>query len=192
MDASALRVSSVLGEFEYARGQFRTLLAPTASRQDVTAGRRDLDGRSAGSGSVSYDDKTDSLVASEPDITGHLAAHDRFTKLEQALARTQLTPAPPLTLLGEIAIQGAEAWLAPIALAKERGLPLWSDDVAQRNLARGCGVPALNCPLVHDHPDLRGHQPDPADGDGTAAPKVTPGTRATPTTRSAGPTGQAR
>ena len=143
VDTSALLVSSVLGEFDYARGQFRTLLAPTASRQDVTAGRRDLDGRSAGSGSVSYDDKTDSLVASEPDITGHLAALDRFTKLEQALARTQLTPAPPLTLLGEVAIQDAEAWLAPIALAKERGLALWSDDVAQRNLARYCGVPAF-------------------------------------------------
>jgi hypothetical protein len=143
VDASALLVSSVLGEFEYARGQFRTLLAPTASRQDVTAGRRELDGRSAGSGSVSYDDKTDSLVARESDISGHLAALDRFTKLEQALARAQLVPAPPLTLLGEVAIQGAEAWLAPIALAKERGLALWSDDVAQRNLARVCGVSAF-------------------------------------------------
>jgi len=143
VDTSALLVSSVLGEFDYARGQFRTLLAPPASRQDVTAGRRDLDGRSAGSGSVSYNDKTDSLMASEPDITGHLAALDRFTKLEQALARTQLTPAPPLSSLGEIAIENAEAWLAPIALAKERGLALWSDDVAQRNLARYCGVPAF-------------------------------------------------
>ena len=143
VDASALLTSSVLGEFEYVRGQFRTLLAPTASWQDVTAGRRDLDGRSAGSGSVSYDDKTDSLVASEPDISGHLAAFDRFTKLEQALARTQLVPAPPLTLLGEVAIPDAEPWLAPIALAKERGLTLWSDDVAQRNLARYCGVSAF-------------------------------------------------
>ena len=49
VDTSALLVSSVLGEFDYARGQFRTPLAPTASRQDVTAGRRELDGRSAGS-----------------------------------------------------------------------------------------------------------------------------------------------
>ncbi len=143
VDVSALLVSSVLGEFEYARRQFRTLLAPTASQQDVTAGRRELDGRSAGSGSVSYDDRTDSLVAREPDVSSHLAALERFTKLEQALARTQLTPAPPLSLLGEVAIQDAEAWLAPIALAKERGLALWSDDVAQRNLARGCGVSAF-------------------------------------------------
>jgi len=28
-----------------------------------------------------------------------------------------------------------------------------------------------NCPLVHDHPDLRGHQPDPARGDGPPAPE---------------------
>jgi tetratricopeptide (TPR) repeat protein len=143
VDASALLVSSVLGEFEYARGQFRTLLAPTATQQDIMAGRRDLDGRSAGSGSVSYDHRTDSLIAREPDVGSHLAALERFAKLEQALARTQLTPAPPLSSLGEVAIQDAEAWLAPIALAKERGLALWSDDVAQRNLARFCGVSAF-------------------------------------------------
>jgi hypothetical protein len=82
-------------------------------------------------------------VAREPDVGSHLAALERFAKLEQALARTQLTPAPPLSSLGEVAIQDAEAWLAPIALAKERGLALWSDDVAQRNLARGCGVSAF-------------------------------------------------
>ena len=29
-----------------------------------------------------------------------------------------------------------------------------------------------NCPLVDDHPDLRGHQPDPADGHRPAAPEV--------------------
>ena len=78
-----------------------------------------------------------------PDIDGHLAALDRFAKLELALSRTQLTSAPPLSSLGELAIEGAEAWLAPVALAKERGLCLWSDDAAQRNLARACGVGAF-------------------------------------------------
>jgi tetratricopeptide (TPR) repeat protein len=142
-DFSALLVSSMLGEFGYARGQFRTLLTPTDSQDDITAGRRDLDGRSAGSGSLAYDDTTASLVAREPDIDSHLAALDRFTKLQQALANTQRTKAPPLSSLGELSMEGAEPWLAPIALAKERGLALWSDDVAQRNLARACGVSAF-------------------------------------------------
>lgn len=143
VDASALLVSSVLGEFGYARGQFRTLLTPTSVHQDVTAGRRELDGRSAGSGSVHYDHRTDSLVIREQDVSGHLAALERLGKLEQALERTQPTTAPPLSTLGEIGGLAAEAWLTPIALAKERGLPLWSDDVAQRNLARECGVRAF-------------------------------------------------
>ena len=60
-------------------------------------------------------------------IAGHLAALDRFAKLERALSRTQLTSPPPISTLGEPAIGNAEAWLAPIALAKERGLCLWSD-----------------------------------------------------------------
>ena len=142
-DISALLVSSVLGEFDYARGQFRTLLSPTACGHDITAGRRRLDGWSASSGSVSYDPARDSAVPRGPDIDGHLAALDRFAKLELALSRTQLTSAPPLSSLGEPAIEGAEAWLAPVALAKERGLCLWSDDATQRNLARACGVSAF-------------------------------------------------
>ena len=51
-DISALLVSSVLGEFDYARGRFRTLLSPTASQHDITAGRSRMDGWSASSGSV--------------------------------------------------------------------------------------------------------------------------------------------
>ena len=142
-DISALLVSSLLGEFEYTRGQFRTLLTPTACRNDITAGRIRMDGWSASSGSVSYDPGRDTAVPRRLDIDGHLAALERFSKLEQALPRTHPTSAPPLSLLGEPAIEGAEAWLAPVALAKERGLCLWSDDAAQRNLARACGVRAF-------------------------------------------------
>jgi hypothetical protein len=142
-DISALLVSSVLGEFDYARGQFRTLLSPTACGHDITAGRSRMDGWSASSGSVSYDPARDSAVPQAPDIDGHLAALDRFAKLELALSRTQLTSAPAISSLGEPAIEGAEAWLAPVALAKERGLCLWSDDATQRNLARACGVSAF-------------------------------------------------
>jgi hypothetical protein len=142
-DISALLVSSVLGEFDYARGQFRTLLSPTACGHDITAGRSRMDGWSASSGSVSYDPARDSAVPRGLDIDGHLAALDRFAKLERALSMTQLTSAPPLSSLGEPVMEGAEAWMAPVALAKERGLCLWSDDAAQRNLARACGVSAF-------------------------------------------------
>lgn len=102
-----------------------------------------MDGRSAGSGSVFYDAARGTAVVSGPDIDGHLAALERFAMLESALPRTQLTSAPPLSSLGELNIEGAQAWLAPIAVAKERGLCLWSDDVAQRKLARACGVGAF-------------------------------------------------
>jgi tetratricopeptide (TPR) repeat protein len=142
-DISALLISSVLGELDYARGLFRTLLSPTASQHDATMGRRMMDGWSASSGSVAYDPARGTAVPRGPDIAGHMAALDRFAKLEQALARTQLASAPPVSTLGETVLDKAEAWLAPIALAKGRGLCLWSDDVVQRNLARACGVPAF-------------------------------------------------
>lgn len=39
VDISALLISSVLGEFDYARGLFRTLLSPTTSQHDINMGR---------------------------------------------------------------------------------------------------------------------------------------------------------
>ena len=143
VDISALLVSSLLGEFEYARGQFRTLLSPTVCGHDITAGRSRLDGWSASSGSVFYDPERDSAVPKAPDIAGHLAALERFSQLERAFRRTQAASAPPLSSLGELSMEGAEAWLAPVALAKQRGLCLWSDDATQRSFARACGVSAF-------------------------------------------------
>jgi tetratricopeptide (TPR) repeat protein len=143
VDPSALLISSVLGEFEYARGQFRTLFSPTTSQHDTAAGRTELDRRSASSGFVTFDDRTSSLVFTMPDIEGHLAALERLEGLQRALASTQLVLAPSLDTLGKGTIAGGEAWLAPIALAKDRKVSLWSDDIAQRKLARALGVEAF-------------------------------------------------
>jgi tetratricopeptide (TPR) repeat protein len=140
VDASALLVASELGEYDRLRGNYRRVIMPSASHDDIARARRDLDGRSASSAFVTYDAASDSVVASEVDIDDHLAGLDRLSTIENAVTSVQIVPTPDMTPLQEIALIGSEPWLAPIALAKEQGVPLWSDDVAQRRLARHLGV----------------------------------------------------
>lgn len=140
VDASTLLVASELGEFDSFRGNFRSLLIPAASHADVRIGRADLDGQSSSSGSIRYDATTDSLAAIEMNVEDHLGALARFSKITGALAATQTIAD---TQLDDLDIPHSGPWIGPIALAKHRGIPLWSDDLAQRRLARTLGVEAF-------------------------------------------------
>lgn len=139
VDASALLVASELGEFDNFRSKFRRLLIPSASLKDIRAGRMFLEGQSSSSGSVIYDSTTDAIGRVELDINEHLGALARISKLVSALAVTQTVTDAPMDDL-DIEVPQSEAWLGPVALAKSRDLSLWSDDLAQRRLARIFGV----------------------------------------------------
>jgi len=139
LDISTLLIASDLDEYESFRGRFRSLLMPADTRDDIRRSRFDLDGRSSSSGWMAYDATTDSIAATELDIEQHLATLARFGTLEAAAGATRVVPNASITDLG-LDLPGAEPWLAPIALAKERGLSFWSDDLAQRRLARVLGV----------------------------------------------------
>ncbi|MBY8863554.1 DUF4365 domain-containing protein [Nocardia sp. CA2R105] len=140
VDVSALLIASELGEFDSFRGNFRSLLVPATSQLDVRAGRAVLEGQSSSCGTIRYDAATDSIAAVEIDVEDHLAALARFSTIEKALASTQ---AFADTTLEGVDLPGSEPWLGPIALAKHRGVPLWSDDLAQRRVARALGVKAF-------------------------------------------------
>jgi hypothetical protein len=143
VDSSSLLVSSLLGEFPNLRGQFRSLLLAGATQQDILSGRLDLDGRAGASGWLRYDDERDSIAIAEPDIEGEVAALRRLSLIEEALTHTRVIPNVSLADLGELDIERSEPWLSPIALAKDQGVALWSDDVAIRRLARSVGVDAF-------------------------------------------------
>jgi len=143
VDLSTLLVATEVGEYDKLRGTFRTLFMPTVSHADIVKGRSDLDGRSSSAGFVRYDSRADSLIASELDVDELLATLKRHGQTESASTSPVLVPDVSLDDLGEIASDDSAAWLAPIALAKERHLALWSDDVAQRRLARVLGVGAF-------------------------------------------------
>jgi tetratricopeptide (TPR) repeat protein len=142
LDTSTMFVASATREYESLRGGFRSLLLAGASRNDIRQGRIDMDGRSSSSGCMAYDSATGSIAATDLDIDEHLATLSRFETIEAAVSAAQVVPNVSLEEL-EVKLPGAEPWLAPIALAKAGGLALWSDDLAQRRLARAMGISAF-------------------------------------------------
>ena len=144
VDPSALLVATELGEYQQVRGNFRNILMARVTHDDIVRGRFDLDGRSASSGFVAYDPATDSIGAGEIDINEHLAALGRFLGLERSASQVQILPTVAVETLNGIDLPEASTWLGPIALAKDRGIALWSDDVAQRRLARALEVAAFS------------------------------------------------
>jgi hypothetical protein len=92
---------------------------------------------------MTYDTRNDSIFASELDVEALLETLRRFAHVEQAATTPIVVSDASPELLGEIAMPDGAAWLAPIALAKQRQIALWSDDVAQRRLAHAVGVEAF-------------------------------------------------
>jgi hypothetical protein len=70
------------------------------------------------------------------------AADQSAAMLELALRLARI-PWPELVELVDLDDEAFESWAAPIDAAKATGLMLWSDDVAQRRLARQSGVEAF-------------------------------------------------
>jgi hypothetical protein len=91
----------------------------------------------------------------EDDFSGHWShAHEDF---ERKLYRKRSTARSALTSIQHReppSVSNRRCWIRADTTGPDRPLT--------------CG----NCPLVHDHPDLRGHQPDPAHGHGPPAPQV--------------------
>jgi predicted nucleic acid-binding protein len=64
---------------------------------------------------------------------------ERILRVEEAARQLVLTDSPRQPGTPDL----HEAWASAISLAKNKGLPLWSDDVALRSIAADQGVPAF-------------------------------------------------
>lgn len=67
----------------------------------------------------------------------------RAEALDTASAECEIAVEGPITLGGEEILHGSGSWLAPVQLATDEEMPLWSDDVVVRRIARGAAVAAL-------------------------------------------------
>ena len=148
-EASALYISVLLEElWPTVRGRFRRLLIPLITYDDIVRTVDEL--VVPASGTMQYDPHEGRLVLhlAAPEVTRLL--RERAAGLEARARTLERLPVGDLT-----AVAGQDAgsdgpWLSPIQLAADTGYPLFSDDVALRQLARSVGVETFGTlALIH-------------------------------------------
>jgi hypothetical protein len=141
-EASALYLGVLLDEHWPAiRGAFHRLLLPLVSYDDILRTVDDLVVPAAGT--LQYDAAAGKLVVHTPtpEVTSML--RERAAALEAKARGLDREPVGDLTVVPGQDRARDGAWLAPLQLAADTGTPLFSDDVALRQLARSVGVDAF-------------------------------------------------
>lgn len=120
------------------RSAFSAVRLPRPALVDIDNARTELARVPGFSYSIGYDPASDALVRTETSLAEHQRLHQRILKVEEAARQLVVTDSrqprsPDLH----------QAWSSAISLAKERCLPLWSDDVALRSIAADQDVPAF-------------------------------------------------
>lgn len=167
VDMSALMVGSMLADFPTLRGHFRRLLIPRDCAADVEAAKAEVRGVGNSSGTLGWDHVHERPVYLDPDVDHQLASLRRLNVLERAMQHTTQVEVAELPSFGDEDAVAHLAWLGPIALAKQYGCSLWSDDVAVRKVARSIGVASFGTMALLDHLLTRRVEASPA-GDLTA------------------------
>lgn len=140
---------------QLAQADLRRLL-PRASRRDVQAALLEARQLLASPGSVSWDIIANQAVLHETTAEERNEILRRAERLDAAALACDVVVEGPLEVLGDWDSDDSEAWLAPLQAAVDQALPLWSDDVALRRLARDAGVPTFGTVALLDATDQRG------------------------------------
>ena len=141
VDLSAVELALHLGAWEQCEGQFNVIQLTTAQRIDSQRSVAAARTATAAGGTLGVDaDGNPYMTEHDPDA--QLDALRRCEDMERATrglllvdVGTDFMAAPRLEKLG------MSAWTSSLEAASRLGVPLWSDDVAQRRVATDLGIP---------------------------------------------------
>jgi hypothetical protein len=142
-EATALHLSAVLGRGAALRARFSTVLLPRASRQDILEALLDAKRGTRGSGMLTWNPDADvpiyaDLAAADKD---HLLAC--AVRLDNEASDCEIVPSNGEDHLPAALADMSPAWTAPLQLATDQAVPLWSDDVGLRRLAAAENIAAF-------------------------------------------------
>jgi tetratricopeptide (TPR) repeat protein len=142
-EASALILSSSVEDIVSIRGHFSAIVLATPSRDDITRATVEARGLTANSGSLGWSEEHQRVVFYESSAKERERLWRRAELLDSAAKSATLSPVAKFVLLDKFDDVHCRPWAAPIELAYKLGVPLWSDDLALRHLARSVGVAAF-------------------------------------------------
>lgn len=158
LDPSALVITACLpGRWDALRAHFATVQLPDVCMDDILRTEESI-GRLLASSFTAGLAEDDATV--ETTVLSTAAKQSLVTQIRAIVSAASAAALVPVTELtsAEKALNGGDhsgpvaatlrlevegPWAAPLELALSKGLPLWSDDVLIREIARAAGVPAF-------------------------------------------------
>lgn len=143
VDLSAIELAQHLDRWEGCFGQFNVAMVTTMQRADAQRGLMAARSATAEGGTVGLDANGE-LYVTENDTEVQLITLQRCEAIEKATRRcVAIDVGNDVTLHPELPPLGMSSWLSAVELAGREGVPLWSDDVAQRKIAAFLGIPTF-------------------------------------------------
>lgn len=161
VESSALAVATTIpGRWPQLRGAFTELRFPRNAWSDFQAAQDNLLRDPDTTFSVGYDARRDVLVSHQLTQTEHEYLGCRVSDIGNALLDLTIIPSPELGPFADYSPSDTDPALSPLALAAETGMPLWSDDVVLRALAREHRILAFGTLALLDALTETGRLPD--------------------------------
>lgn len=145
VETSALYVAAGLLDLWHAlEPQFAELRLAAPALDDILLSQIQARGLTNVAGSLRFEPGSGQIWFAELTDAARAAVVNQCTAAHRAAQTCRAVPIDNLDILGgELPIGAFGAWLAPLALAVAQQMPLYSDDIALRTMARASGIPAF-------------------------------------------------
>lgn len=151
VDASAVVTLTGLSDPNRLTGRYLSIVTPPAAMLGLHRAAFDIRGLAGSPGSIRWDPERDGIAMTELGEQEFMRLFERSERVQGYTDRVQVRAVTKRTALAQLANEREHAeWVDVLQLALERQLPIWSDDLGLRRIARGLGLSSFGTPAVVD------------------------------------------
>jgi tetratricopeptide (TPR) repeat protein len=151
VDASAVVTLTGLSDPNRLTGRYLSMVTPPAAMLGLHRAAFDIRGLAGSPGSIRWDPEGDGIAMTELGGEEFRRLYDRSERVQSYTDRVKVRAVSERTALPQLANQREHAeWVDVLHLALERELPIWSDDLGLRRIARELGLISFGTPAVVD------------------------------------------
>ncbi len=141
IDSSVLDLLPDLDAATDALNEFARVAQPVSAKRDLAVSAVAARADTASVGRLSWDAMGERPILRPSDPAQQIAVLERANRMLRIAESVEVAPVDVADRIVNLDLNDdAAPWLDPIDLAHQLGLPLWSDDAAQRRLASAFGV----------------------------------------------------
>jgi tetratricopeptide (TPR) repeat protein len=151
VDASAVVTLTGLSDPNRLTGRYLSMVTPPAAMLGLHRSAFDIRGLAGSPGSIRWDPERDGIAMTELSDEEFKRLYDRSERVQSYTDRVQVRAVTERTAFTQLANEREQSeWVDVLHLALERQLPIWSDDLGLRRIARELGLISFGTPAVVD------------------------------------------